>query len=162
MDNTYLCHHGVKGMHWGVRRYQNEDGSYTDKGRKRYGTQAARKYYKIDRLKRRQEHTESFRTYRHLDKRIRKVQTRYDRKVSGLTEQDINRGRQRVAGARAMRRKVGVAVGTSTAALGLAALGLNPIGASVGVLGAVGAAASAKRLPYYQMEKTMYRRREQG
>lgn len=28
-------HHGVKGQRWGVRRYQNEDGSYTDAGRKR-------------------------------------------------------------------------------------------------------------------------------
>lgn len=32
-----LFHHGVKGQKWGVRRYQNEDGSYTSKGRKRYG-----------------------------------------------------------------------------------------------------------------------------
>jgi hypothetical protein len=34
--NDELYHHGVKGMKWGVRRYQNEDGSYTKAGRKRY------------------------------------------------------------------------------------------------------------------------------
>ena len=34
-DVTYLEHHGVKGMKWGVRRYQNADGSYTDAGRRR-------------------------------------------------------------------------------------------------------------------------------
>lgn len=32
-----LQHYGVKGMRWGVRRYQNADGSLTLKGRKRYG-----------------------------------------------------------------------------------------------------------------------------
>lgn len=31
-----LYHHGIKGMKWGVRRYQNPDGSLTDEGRKRY------------------------------------------------------------------------------------------------------------------------------
>lgn len=32
-----LCHYGVKGMKWGVRRYQNYDGSWTPAGRQRYG-----------------------------------------------------------------------------------------------------------------------------
>lgn len=31
-----LYHHGVKGMKWGIRRYQNEDGSLTPAGKKRY------------------------------------------------------------------------------------------------------------------------------
>lgn len=35
--NNYLVHHGILGQKWGVRRYQNLDGSYTNAGLKRYG-----------------------------------------------------------------------------------------------------------------------------
>lgn len=36
MNNKELYHFGTKGMKWGVRRYQNADGSLTDAGKKRY------------------------------------------------------------------------------------------------------------------------------
>lgn len=35
-SNNYLQHYGIKGMKWGVRRYQNYDGRYTQAGVKRY------------------------------------------------------------------------------------------------------------------------------
>ena len=37
MENNCLVHHGILGMKWGVRRYQNPDGSLTSAGRSRYG-----------------------------------------------------------------------------------------------------------------------------
>lgn len=33
----YLMHYGILGMKWGVRRFQNPDGSLTEEGRRRYG-----------------------------------------------------------------------------------------------------------------------------
>lgn len=33
----YLAHHGIKGMRWGYRRWQNPDGTLTEEGKKHYG-----------------------------------------------------------------------------------------------------------------------------
>lgn len=41
MENE-LMHWGIKGMKWGVRRYQNKDGSLTPAGKKRYDKEMAK------------------------------------------------------------------------------------------------------------------------
>lgn len=47
----YLQHHGVKGQKWGVRRYQNEDGSLTAAGEKRYSGERGHLRYQKDKAK---------------------------------------------------------------------------------------------------------------
>lgn len=36
MPSSYICHHGIKGQKWYIRRFQNPDGSLTSAGKKRY------------------------------------------------------------------------------------------------------------------------------
>ena len=51
-DNE-LCHHGIKGQKWGIRRWQNEDGSLTEEGKQRYnvGYKWGIKSYETDDLR---------------------------------------------------------------------------------------------------------------
>lgn len=61
MTKNYLIHHGIKGQKWGVRRFQNDDGTYTPLGKSRRSKQTGRK--STEELKKR--------SWEDLDKEIR-------------------------------------------------------------------------------------------
>lgn len=46
INSNELYHHGIKGQKWGVRRFQNPDGTLTANGRKRYGVDSQGRYFK--------------------------------------------------------------------------------------------------------------------
>lgn len=41
-----LCHHGIKGQKWGIRRFQKKDGSLTPDGKERYDDDTTKKVKK--------------------------------------------------------------------------------------------------------------------
>ena len=44
MTKSELYHHGIKGQKWGIRRFQNEDGSYTAEGKERRRADGSEKH----------------------------------------------------------------------------------------------------------------------
>ncbi len=48
-----LYHHGIIGQKWGIRRYQNSDGTLTEEGKKRYGNELGKYATKNNKVVRR-------------------------------------------------------------------------------------------------------------
>ena len=141
-SDCYVSHSGIQGMKWGIRRYQNEDGTLTPEGRIRYGKQAAKSYFKQDMLKRKQERTKSFKTYRKLDHKIRKAEERESFKEGKLSNEDKRHGRYSVAKFRNIKSHVesgvaGVGAGLTTSAFisSLASTTVASFGAETVALG---------------------------
>ena len=84
-----LVHYGIKGMEWGVRRYQNKDGSLTSAGKTRERTKNEKRE--------RSERSKNRRTasLEELTKQISRLET--EKKLKSLTNEDIRPGRTMVA-----------------------------------------------------------------
>lgn len=102
MENNYaltpdgeLYHWGVKGMKWGVRRYQNKNGTLTNAGKKR----AAKKRMTADEKERasRKNDLKNRRTMSDADLRKKIDRLKMEKEFKNLTNEDINPGKSFVS-----------------------------------------------------------------
>lgn len=105
VHNRELYHHGTKGMKWGVRRYQNKDGSLTQEGKMRAANKEKKQAMKKD-VKYRKALSDA-----DIKKKIERL--KLEKQLKDLTEEEVSSGKKYAKGIMAA---VGTAVITSVAA----------------------------------------------
>lgn len=92
-----LYHHGIKGQKWGIRRFQNPDGSLTPEGKRRYGTvENFKKEQAVKRKVQKAKWDHNSEGYKQAKKEYKRIQKSISESptVKSLRKEDVNRGRK--------------------------------------------------------------------
>ncbi len=76
-NKEFLAHYGIKGQKWGVRQFQNTDGSLTAEGRRRYGIGPERGSKEALKQKQKEER-KSLRAKQKADKKAQTAEQQHD------------------------------------------------------------------------------------
>jgi len=111
MENTTLSHHGIRGMKWGVRRYQNADGSLTAAGKKRAQSSGSNESAHDDYTKAHSKKSVQTMSDSELRSRLNRLQM--EKQYNQLSNTNVNRGKEFVS--KSLKITTGVATATTTA-----------------------------------------------
>ena len=109
MDNNNLMHYGVKGMHWGIRRFQNRDGTLTSAGKAKQSSGKSDKQKESEKRKRYDARNRGSLTNTQLRNKIDRLQM--EKQLRKLTEEEISPGRTE---AKRILSQIGTKVASTT------------------------------------------------